>query len=381
MYVVDAYDDPSAESDLSVYRSQYGLPACTTSSGCFQKLNQNGTASPLPAANKGWAGEISLDLDMVSAICLNCGITLIEAKDDSDYLFIAVKKATMLGAKFVAISWGGPEDGTESKYDSTYLEPSGVVYAAATGDNAYQAGISYPASSVDAVAVGGTTLETTSDARGWTESVWSTNSTDGTGSGCSRDEPRPSWQAGSVGSARSHRAAADVSAVADPATGIAVYQTYGGGGWGVYGGTSASAPIIASTYALAGAPASSARPASFLYAHAGDLNDVTTGSNGSSAPALPCTAAAGWDGPTGLGTPNGKAAFRSSESGTPPPPVCAPPFPDVPSGSPFCGDIARLKANNITTGNTNGTFGPATSISRQAMAAFLYRYAEETQRT
>ena len=94
VYIVNAYDDPTAESDLSRYRSQYGLPACTTSNACFQKLNQNGAASPLPLANSGWAGEISLDLDMVSAICPNCGIPLMEAKDDSDNLFIAVKKAT-----------------------------------------------------------------------------------------------------------------------------------------------------------------------------------------------------------------------------------------------------------------------------------------------
>ncbi|HEY1489226.1 MAG TPA: putative Ig domain-containing protein, partial [Micromonosporaceae bacterium] len=153
------------------------------------------------------------------------------------------------------------------------------------------------------------------NSRGWTETVWKTNSTEGTGSGCSSDETRPSWQAGPVGSACARRADSDVSAVADPATGVAVYQTYGGSGWTVYGGTSAAAPIIASTYALAGTPASTDKPPSFPYAHTGNLNDVTSGNNGSCSPTLLCTAAAGWDGPTGLGTPNGIAAFSGSGGG------------------------------------------------------------------
>jgi hypothetical protein len=189
------------------------------------------------------------------------------------------------------------------------------VYTASTGDGAYSAGVIYPATSVDTVAVGGTALKTASNSRGWTETVWKTNSTEGTGSGCSSDETRPSWQAGPVGSACARRADSDVSAVADPATGVAVYQTYGGSGWTVYGGTSAAAPIIASTYALAGTPSSTDKPPSFPYAHTGNLNDVTSGNNGSCSPTLLCTAAAGWDGPTGLGTPNGIAAFSGSGGG------------------------------------------------------------------
>src|SRR6201999_2460811 len=97
--IVDAYDDPNAASDLATYRSQFGLPACTTANGCFRKINQNGQTSPMPTGDTGWAGEISLDLDMVSAICPNCSITLIEANDASDNLFTAVKEATTLGAK------------------------------------------------------------------------------------------------------------------------------------------------------------------------------------------------------------------------------------------------------------------------------------------
>ena len=311
IYIVDAYDDPNAASDLAAYRSQFGLPACTTANGCFQKLNQNGATSPLPTGDTGWAGEISLDLDMVSAACPNCAITLIEANDASDNLFTAVKEAATLGAKFVSMSWGGPETGTESTYDADYFKSSGVVYTASTGDSAYQAGVIYPATSVDTVAVGGTSLSTANNSRGWTESVWDTSSTEGTGSGCSSDEAKPSWQSIIPASVCGKRADSDVSSDADPATGVAVYQTYGGSGWAVYGGTSAAAPFIASVYALAGTPASTDQPASFPYAHTGNLNDVTSGNNGSCSPSLLCTAAAGWDGPTGLGTPNGVTAFAS----------------------------------------------------------------------
>ena len=317
VYIVDAYDDPNAEADLTAYRSQFGLPTCTTANGCFQKLNQNGATSPMPTGNTGWAGEISLDLDMVSAICPNCSITLIEANDASNNLFSAVKEAVTLGAKYVSMSWGGSETGSEASYDSTYFKSTGVVYTASTGDGAYKAGVIYPATSPDVVAVGGTSLRTASNTRGWNETVWNTSATEGTGSGCSADEAKPSWQSVVSSSVCSRRADSDVSAVADPATGVAVYQTYGGSGWAVYGGTSAAAPIIASTYALAGTPAASDQPGSFPYSHTANLNDVTSGNNGTCTPSLLCTAAAGWDGPTGLGTPNGVAAFTSAGGTTP----------------------------------------------------------------
>jgi hypothetical protein len=315
VYIVDAYDDPNAASDLATYRTQYGLPACTVANGCFQKLNQTGGTSPLPKGDTGWAGEESLDLDMVSAVCPKCSITLVEATDASNNLFTAVKEAATLGAKFVSMSWGGPEDGTESSLDSTYFKASGVVYTASTGDDAYQAGVIYPATSSDVVAVGGTSLSTASNSRGWTEKVWKTSTTEGTGSGCSSDEAKPSWQSIISSSTCSRRATSDVSAVADPATGVAVYQTYGGSGWTVYGGTSASSPIIASTYALAGTPTSTTKPPSTPYAHTANLNDVTSGNNGSCSPAALCTAGAGWDGPTGLGTPNGTTAFGGTGGG------------------------------------------------------------------
>ena len=298
--IVDAYDDPNAESDLAVYRAQYGLPACTTANGCFKKVNQTGSTTSLPRGNRSWAGEISLDVDMVSATCPSCHILLVEAKSPTDTnLFTAIDTAVSLGAKYVSNSWGGSESSGQTTYDA-HLNHPGVAITVSSGDNG--TGAEFPASSRYVTAVGGTTLKkATGTTRGWTETVWS-----GAGSGCSAYETKPSWQTVTTGCSR--RAEADVAAVADPATGVAVYQTYGASGWSVYGGTSAAAPIIASVYALAGTPGSSDFPASYPYAHPGSLFDVTSGNNGSCGAPL-CTAGTGWDGPTGLGTPNGTAAF------------------------------------------------------------------------
>jgi hypothetical protein len=316
VYIVNAYDHPNAEADLATYRRQYGLPPCTTANGCFRKVNQNGVPAPLPPRNADWAGETSMDLDVVSAICPRCGITLVEADDNSDNLFVAVRTATRMGARFVSLSWGGSETGDEVAYDDRYFTDAGVVYAASTGDDAYQGGVSYPASSPDVVAVGGTSLTRSTTSRGWSETVWRNNVVLGTGSGCSGSERKPAWQTVVPKPVCNRRAVADVSAVADPMTGVAVYQSYGGRGWSVNGGTSASAPIIAATYALAGPPARTDKPATYPYARSGDLYDITSGRNGTCSPALLCTAAAGWDGPTGLGTPNGVSAFARNAAVT-----------------------------------------------------------------
>jgi subtilase family serine protease len=306
--IVDAQDDPNAESDLATYRSTYGLPECSTANGCFSKIDQNGGTN-YPTADTGWAGEISLDLDMVSATCPGCHILLVEATSaNMSDLGTAVNQAVSQGAKFVSNSYGGAEDGTEAQSDSSYFNHPGVAITASSGDGAYAAGTSYPASSQYVTAVGGTSLTKDSSSRGWSESVWGTSASEGAGSGCSQDEAKPSWQ---TDTGCTNRMVADVSAVADPATGVAVYQTYGGSGWAVYGGTSASSPIIASVYALAGTPGSSDVPASYAYAHASSLNDVTSGNNGTCSPSYFCTAGPGYDGPTGLGTPNGLAAFTA----------------------------------------------------------------------
>ncbi|MFE6549039.1 putative Ig domain-containing protein [Streptomyces sp. NPDC057746] len=308
--VVDAYNDPNAESDLATYRSTYGLSACTKANGCFKQVSQTGSTTSLPSNNTGWAGEEALDIDMVSAVCPNCKIILVEANSANDTdLGTAENEAVALGAKFVSNSWGGSEASSQTSEDTQYFKHPGVAITVSSGDEAY--GAEYPAASQYVTAVGGTALSTSSNSRGWTESVWKTSSTEGTGSGCSAYDPKPSWQ---TDTGCSRRMEADVSAVADPATGVAVYDTYGGSGWAVYGGTSASAPIVAGVYALAGTPGATDYPAKYPYSHTGNLYDVTTGNNGSCSTSYFCTARAGYDGPTGWGTPNGTAAFSAGSS-------------------------------------------------------------------
>jgi subtilase family serine protease len=300
--IVDAYDNPSAESDLAVYRSQFSLSPCTTANGCFRKINQRGGATP-PAGNTGWGQEIALDLDMASAVCPSCKILLVEADSNSlANLGAAVNQAAAQGATAVSNSYGAGEFFGETSYES-YYNHSGVAVTVSSGDSGY--GVEFPAASRYVVAVGGTSLTTSATARGWSESAWS-----GAGSGCSSQVAKPSWQ---TDSGCSRRTVADVSAVADPNTGVAVYDSYGSSGgnnWYVFGGTSVAAPIIASVYGLTGVPA--AYPASYAYSHASSFFDVTSGRNGTcvrgkrnTASAYLCTAGTGYDGPTGLGTPNG----------------------------------------------------------------------------
>jgi hypothetical protein len=310
--IVDAYDDPNAAADLAAYRTAWGLPACGT--GCFSKVNQNGQASPLPAASgvTGWATEESLDIDMVSAICPLCRILLVEASAPSTAdLGTGVNSAVSLGAKFVSNSYGGDESSSDPSSDTQYYKHAGVAITASAGDAGY--GISYPAASQYVTSVGGTSLTTSPSARGWTESVWGSSAGgEGTGSGCSADDAKPTWQQ-DTGCAR--RTDNDVAAVADPNTGVAIYDTYDAAGWLEVGGTSASSPIVAATFALAGSPAAGTFPSSYLYQHPASLFDVTAGADGSCSPAYLCHGETGYDGPTGLGTPDGTAAFTSLGGG------------------------------------------------------------------
>jgi subtilase family serine protease len=306
--LVDAYNDPNINADLNYYRSYFGLtetmPTCDEANGCFKVVSQTGSTTALPAtppAGDDWTLEESLDVDMVSAICPNCHIDLVEANSaTASDLGTAMDEAVALGAKFVSNSYGGAESSAETSDDAYYNHP-GVVVTASAGDAAY--GVLYPAASPYVTAVGGTTLTSApATARGWTETAWG-----GTGSGCSAYEPKPSWQT-DTGCAR--RTVADVAADADPDTGVSIYDTYGeDGGWNEVGGTSAASPIIASVYALAGTPAANSYPAQYPYQHTTSLYDVTSGSNGTCSPTYLCTAGVGYDGPTGWGTPDGTTAF------------------------------------------------------------------------
>ena len=294
--IVDAYNDPTAASDLATYRSTFGLPPCPLGS-CLRIVNQTG-GSTLPKTNAGWATEISLDLDMVSAACPDCKILLVEASSASfTNLGTAVNyAATQPGVIAISNSYGGSD--TNSATIRSYYNHPGIAVTASTGDAGY--GVESPASFPTVVAVGGTSL--TKSGSTYSETAWS-----GAGSGCSTLNSHPAWQTGTQCTGKAN---ADVSAVADPQTGVAVYDTtryQGYYGWQVYGGTSASSPIIASVYALAGNFGSSA--AQYTWQHAGSLHDVTSGSNGTCSPSLWCHAVVGWDGPTGLGSPSGTGSF------------------------------------------------------------------------
>lgn len=299
--IVDAYDDPNAEADLGVYRSTFGLPPCTTGNGCFKKVNQKGQQGNYPTPDHGWSAEISLDLDMVSAICPNCHILLVEANNNHfKNLGISVNTAVKLGANAVSNSYGGPEAKKEIRFQSNYYNHPGVAITASSGDSGY--GSSAPAAFNTLTAVGGTHLTRGGGSRGWTETAWSR-----AGSGCSKFISKPSWQ---TDPDCSNRTISDVSAVADPATGVSVYDTYQAPGWQVYGGTSVSSPIVASVYALAGNEGS-INYGSYPYLNGNyktNLYDVTSGSNGNCGNYI-CNAGTGYDGPTGLGTPNGTGAF------------------------------------------------------------------------
>jgi hypothetical protein len=292
--VVDAFDNPNAEGDLAAYRQQFGLPPCTSATGCFRKVNQNGQAGPLPVGDTGWGAEISLDLDMVSAVCPNCRILLVEAGNALTFnLFPGVDVAINLGAGYVSNSYGGAEAYLHRLFDSLYFDHIGVAITASSGDGGH--GVIYPACSSFVTATGGISLYRSSAARGWLETA------------CTEaGSAARSGRTGPAGRACSKRAVADLSAVSDPVTGLAVYDTFGFPGWQVFGGTSAASPIVASIYALAGAPKPGDHPASYPYAHPSNLFDG--GSNGTCGTRL-CNARPGWNGPTGLGSPDGVGAF------------------------------------------------------------------------
>ena len=312
--VVDAYDDPNAAADLATFDSEYGLPPCTTANGCFSKVNQSGGTS-YPAKNSGWDLEISLDIETVHSICQNCKVLLVEANSASiSDLGAAENEAAALGAVAISNSWGSSESSSETGWDSAYFNHPGVAITAASGDGGY--GVEWPAASPDVTAVGGTTLTVGAGNSYGGESAW----VDG-GSGCSSVEAQPSWQLGLGSCAR--RSVVDVAADADPNTGAAVYDSVpyqGETGWYQVGGTSLSSPLIASVYALAD-DTSTISNGSTPYAYLGTsaLHDVTTGSNGSCSGSYLCTAGAGYDGPTGVGTPDGITAF-SPRSTSPPRP-------------------------------------------------------------
>lgn len=299
--VLEVGDDPNAVSDFNTYREHYGLTACDTATGvgCLTVVNDSGNASPLPLANAAWAEQSSMDADMIAAVCPNCHVLLVEEPSTQDAL-VAGAAVTTDGAKVVVAGFGEPD--AKQGLGLETLGFDGVAIVAAAGDDGY--GVQYPASSQFVTAVGGTSLTPAQGtARGWTETAWA-----GTGSGCVSDQYKPSWQSDTGCAGRTQN---DVAAVADPETGVAFYDSYDSGGWGEGGGTNVSADIVAAVYALAGAPEKWTYPAQYPYLAASDLYPVTSGDNGTCSPSYLCTAGTGYNGPGGLGAPDGTAAFAA----------------------------------------------------------------------
>jgi len=297
--IVDAFDDPAAESDLFMYRNEFGLPVCSTLNGCFSKLNQAGKPRFYPPPNSNWAIEISIDLDMISATCPNCNIMLIEANSSSWHdLGASVNEAVTLGAHVVANSYGASGKGA----NPADYNHAGVVIVSPSPDGGYDGGMdNEPSDFPTVVSVGGTTLNRGGGSRGWTEAVWP-----GSGSGCS-SFTKPTWQH-DAGCKR--RTANDIAADANPSTGVAVYDSYKQSGWQQIGGDSIASDIISGVFGLAGNANQFNGAESFYQSGATQyLFDMTTGANGSCSHRYLCTAEVGFDGPSGWGTPDGVGAF------------------------------------------------------------------------
>lgn len=303
--IVDAYGYPNLERDLAVYRKQFGLPECSTANGCLTIRNQAG-GTKLPRFDLGWAQEQALDVDAVSAACPDCRIAVFQASAQSlTALGTAVQTAAQVPGVVAISNSYAFYDAPDSTYGKYFNHP-GIAVTASAGDWGYN-GAYYPASSSYVVGVGGTSLVQAPNARGWNETAWT-----GTGSGCSSLNtalpPASAFNTGCAG-----RAMNDVSAVSDPSNGgLAVYYPTSAAksAWSQLGGTSEASPIIASAFTLSGNTGSTSTPANWIpYSNTSSLFDVATGSNGTCSPAQWCTARAGWDGPTGLGTPDGVGGF------------------------------------------------------------------------
>ena len=274
--IVDAYDDPSVEADLAVYRQAFGLGSCTSANGCFSKINQRGESANYPAPSSAWSEEIALDVEMVSAVCPSCSILLVETDSSlMDDLGTGVDTAVGLGARVVSNSYYATEWANERDEDSHYNHP-GVAITVSSGDLGRT---SYPSASAYVTAVGGTTLSR--DGSGWSQSAWKY-----AGHGCSAYIARPNWQ----GIAHCNtRAAVDFAVVADPQSGVAMFDAQAGG-WLVAGGTSVGAPLVAAAYALSANPQGPA----YAYQHRSAFSRLS---------------AAAYDPATGLGTPLGTAGL------------------------------------------------------------------------
>lgn len=307
--IVAAYHNPNIYSDLTYYSNYFQLPVLPLCDGhiarssvaCFQQVDQNGT-STFPSVSPSWAMEIALDVEVAHAVCPDCSILLLEAENPLlKNLGQAEYTAAAMGADAISNSWGVREYFNEAS-NNIYFQHPQVAVVASVGDGGY--GVEYPAASRYVASAGGTTLNVDANGNFLSETVWN-----GTGSGCSAFEPKPVWQ---TDTGCGNRTVNDVSAVADPDTGAAIYSTLPylqKTGWFKVGGTSLSSPIIAAVFALANNYSSFSNPTEVLYNNAAGLRDIISGSNGTCAGSYLCTAESGYDGPSGLGVPSGLGGF------------------------------------------------------------------------
>lgn len=314
--IVDVGSDPNTAAQLSYYRAYFGLPACASANGCFREVGQSGGAA-LPPVNSSWVTEIALDVQAVSAVCPSCHILLVDANSASaGDLGAAATTAVRLGATYLSLSYGSADSGSNTSLNLSYYNSPGVTYVAASGDDGYAGGTIFPSSATNVIAAGGTSVRLVNGS--WQQTAWP-----GAGSGCS-SATLLGLVTGLLGSlltsswCPSGRAVSDVSALADAATGILFYR---GGSWYSGGGTSLAAPIIASLYALAGNHTQPRSVYDNVGAKPGSFVDIVSGANGSCGTVL-CTAAPGWDGPTGVGTPAGLSGLLAS--GAPAAPLATP---------------------------------------------------------
>jgi MYXO-CTERM domain-containing protein len=343
--IVDAYAYDAAEADLAVYRKQYGLPACTVASGCLKIVGSSGGRPPAgDDQGTGWNGESALDLDMVSAACPKCKILLILAVDASNAgLDEGQQTAATLGAAVVSDSWGGAESNPTSEEQYFQTRPPIGIFVA-SGDYGYNnggQGPDYPSTSLFVIGVGGTTLKkSTSSPRGWTEAPWAQ-----AGSSCSTAFAKPSYQTSFVSTTACRgRAASDISVLADN---VATYQ----GGWQLVGGTSAASPLAAAMLAMTG---HGSAKADFVYTNPTVWTDITITTKNGSCGAPMCAGAVGWDGPTGLGTPDVRK-LAALGGGTPVPDMATPIPLDM--ATPIAPDMAMPIAPDMATSPGGGGGG------------------------
>lgn len=311
--IVDAMHSGSAYADVSAYRKMYALPGieqCGTDgvqltavpsgkSPCFMQVNQEGVVDQSnQTTDEGWAQEIALDIEMASAVCPHCSILLVESRtaNFSDLNRAVQTAGNFSGVTAISNSYGGPDVNSSKQPAFAAAAAKGIAVVASSGDSGY--GVSAPASFPSVIGVGGTSLYTDSGYNWAGEEAWSSG-----GSGCSAQNPSAVWQQTTV-TACPGKSVVDVAAVADPATGVSVAFE---GQWYSFGGTSASAPIVASLFGMRSDFGND--PGAYLWTKRKSLHDITTGSNGKCSPLVFCTSGTGFDGPTGWGSPSGMSAF------------------------------------------------------------------------